>query len=882
MSQSPWLDNAEVVMRQGESPDPAPTKKSDDGFYSNRIKRGIATGVAQYADTPARIINLGVAGAGYLGNKLFGLNPPNLPFNANHYTEALQRVLGAGEAVEPANGTQALFGAVTEGAASGIGGGWPLGPTLNTAKTVPGAVAQYIAQQGVSGGLAGAGSEIGGQVGGTPGAILGGLVGGTVVPSSFLSGGGPVVGGVRAAVNATREMASNKATTDAATARISPIVDRMVNNQLRDAVAGTPNAAQNIDDALAVSSKIPGFKPSVAEMSGSEGASQMQTKYALTSPARMNSEIARVDANKQAIADYYKSIAPDADSPSSIRSSINQSLADSQKTAISGETSVASKLPQVDQLELGQRLTDLASKEKTAAKPAITAAYEKAFNESGAATTDVSPIVSAVEGVLGTSLSKIKPENSPQTVSAIRRIFGDQMTDASGRSIPPDLMALSEVGGKKDVTLRDLHDLRVAINQDIASAGRSLDPTASTRLFNLGKVLPQIDDAISKLPGSDAYRDANRKYSTEYAPRFKEGTNLQVFKDKSTNEPRILPDRFISEFLKPDSNAGVSRSLQFNNLFGQNPEAKSLALQGIMDVYRQKVVDPSTGVIKAQAHDDFMKNYGRTIATFESNGVPALSNLTKIGKEASAARAVTDKLAETAKSLKFDTVDDLLNAALKEPRVMANALSRMSAESRPQMARILMDRATEGGTASSIVKFLTDHEKTLKMVPGMDSQHKANLMDIAKAYEITERSPIKGGVQMGGPDLIKNATGVSTPTIQSQIRAWTGGRQAFATGALNVGIPMLYRLSQTRFSDIMEGALHNPETAKNLRDLLRANNNRQAEISAQGILDSMKDVSRLAWSARGPVIKHFVGPDKYPQNFARSGGAVAGELEEQQ
>jgi hypothetical protein len=884
MSQSPWLDNAESVSRVGESysGEVKPPKAETENFYVNRLKRGFASGAAALADTPARAFNLGVAGIGSIAG-MSGLTPPQLPFDSNHYTNAMQRVLGAPEAVEPNSRGQAIAGAMVEGVGSGIGGGIPLAGMLNTAKTIPGAVGQYVAQQGGLGALAGGGAEIGGQVGGQAGSVIGGVIGGTVLPSSFLRYGPGVVGAGRAAyetvkdMNAAKNMASAGA--NAAATRASPIVERMVNNQLRDAVAGTPNAAQNLDDALAIQSKIPNFKPSVAEMSGSQGAAQMQTKYAMTSPVRMNSEIARMEANRAAIDDYYQSVAPTAQNPSAIRSSVNQSLADAGKSAVAGEQTVASSLPVGNQFQLGSRLTELANEAKSAAKPAISAAYEKAFTESGGAQVSVAPVVAKVEDILGARLSQIKPETAPQTVQAIRRIFGDKTHEMTGRSVPPDLM--SEIGmAAKDASMRDLHDIRVAINQDMASAGRSLDPSAATRLYNLRQVMPEIDAAMAKLPGNDAYLAANQKYSTEYAPRFKEGTNLQLFKDKSTNEPRILPDRFVSEFFKPDASAGISRSLQFNTLFGANQEAKALANQGIMDTYRAKVVDPNTGVINQSNHAAFVRDYGRTLSNFDANGVPALANITRIGKDAASAAALTDKINQTSKTLKFDTVDDMVNSAIKEPRVMANALANMPPKARSQMARLVMDKAIEGGSAASISKFLIDHEKTLKMIPGMESKHKADLTDIAKAYEIMERAPLRGNVQTGGPDLIKNATGVSTPTIQSQIRAWTGGRQAFATGALNVGIPMLYKLSQTKFTDVMENALHNPETAKNLRDFLNAKSAGQAEFNARGIMESMKDIGRVAWSAKGPILKHFVGADRYHENFARTGGAIAADIQE--
>jgi hypothetical protein len=114
------------------------------------------------------------------------------------------------------------------------------------------------------------------------------------------------------------------------------------------------------------------------------------------------------------------------------------------------------------------------------------------------------------------------------------------------------------------------------------------------------------------------------------------------------------------------------------------------------------------------------------------------------------------------------------------------------------------------------------------------------------------------------------------------MKATTGGRQGLATAGFNLAAPMINRLTRTRFSDVMENALHNPETAKHLRDFLRSNTQQQAEQAAGGIMNTLKEVGGVVWSARGPLMKHFVGAERYPLNMARSGPAIAADLQEGQ
>ncbi|MEX5523363.1 hypothetical protein, partial [Bacillus cereus] len=94
---------------------------------------------------------------------------------------------------------------------------------------------------------------------------------------------------------------------------------------------------------------------------------------------------------------------------------------------------------------------------------------------------------------------------------------------------------------------------------------------------------------------------------------FKEGLAGDVFKNTAKNEDRILPDKFVSSFFSPDATAGVTKSSQFGKLFGNNDEAKGLAKTGILDIYRQKVVNPTTGIIDQTAHNNFLRDYGRTL-----------------------------------------------------------------------------------------------------------------------------------------------------------------------------------------------------------------------------------------------------------------------------
>ena len=178
-------------------------------------------------------------------------------------------------------------------------------------------------------------------------------------------------------------------------------------------------------------------------------------------------------------------------------------------------------------------------------------------------------------------------------------------------------------------TLQDLDDVRKAINADIAAASTSNAPMAPTTLRNLRQLHAAIDDAIGKSAAitDDAktlYADAVSKYRTEYAPRFKEGVNANLFKRTSLGEDKIRPEDIITRYFTPN---GESEARQFAQLFGNNPDALRIARTGIEDVYRKKVAQGN------MSHANFLKDYGRTIDIYDDAGMNLRQRFDIINKD---------------------------------------------------------------------------------------------------------------------------------------------------------------------------------------------------------------------------------------------------------
>ena len=858
-------------------------KKSQGNYYLNAAKEGAAEGLGMVADVIPRALSLPIAAGSYLASKAGLVDPAALPEVggfANFNTDALKRLLGV-EQIVPTSQGQELMGGVIRGAASLP---LPMGS---------GGILLQLLKGTLVGGAAGGGAVAGGQaaeamapdspIAKMVGQLAGGLTAGVVAPSA--GGIFGLISRADEAVSAAKNAAQNPALQSAA----KTVAERVVDRQVKDAVSGTPSAAENITEALRLQERIPGFNPSVAEMADSPGLSEIQRRYSLTSPQRLNEEVARDAANVAAVRGFYETQAGGKPQPSMLRSAVNQDLADEAVMVSKGAAKVAKRAVPADQVAIGNKAAELALAERKSARPAITAAYEKAFDASGDAKVDLAPVVAKVEEIMGTKLAQVKPEIAPQTVQAIRRLF-----DTSGGKTPEELAYLSSVMGGNiaegsqnaaKVSLRDIDDVRKAINADVASAARSMDPAAAMRMRNLSKVHEAIDEAVtvSNVPkaAKDLYATAIQKYRNEFVPRFKEGANMQMFKDTSLNEPRIIADKFTAAYFKPDSQGGVSRAMQFGQLFGKNQEAKALTRSGIMDLYRQKAVNPQTGEIDVAAHNRFIRDHGRTLNAYKAGGVDLVDELQGIGKQAAQYAQLGERLEATRKALKFDTTADLVDGAIKSPKVMGNVLTRIGSEQRDNLQRILMDKAWESGTGAGMQKFLTDNSNTLKMA--LTPKHLSDMTDVAKALAITERAPIRGTVASGGPDILKNATGVSMATVWSQYRAMTGGRQGPATAVFNLAAPVMTRLSQTNFNDVMQKALHDPQTAKQLRDFLMSSNAGQATMSANGLLSRIAQTAKMGagivWDYKGNAAKLLLGSENYGTNLGRAAVPIATQEE---
>lgn len=289
--------------------------------------------------------------------------------------------------------------------------------------------------------------------------------------------------------------------------------------------------------------------------------------------------------------------------------------------------------------EAGSALIDAAKAERLAVKKNIVEpAYKAAFDAAGDAKIDVSKVVSEAERILDRKLSEFATETAPDTVRKLRS-FVPKVPEAEAVPIgkagfktakPP-----TPPRATPEATLLQLDDVRKAINADITAASTSNAPMAATTLKNLRQLHSAIDDAVkaSETLPDDAktlYQGALDSYRTQYAPRFKEGINVNLFKQTGLKETKIKPEDVVSKYFQPK---GESEAKDFLRLFGKNPDALKIARTGIEDLYRREVTD-AAGRVTPESHASFMKKYAEPLKILDNAGMNITQRVGVVAKDA--------------------------------------------------------------------------------------------------------------------------------------------------------------------------------------------------------------------------------------------------------
>lgn len=323
--------------------------------------------------------------------------------------------------------------------------------------------------------------------------------------------------------------------------------------------------------------------------------------------------------------------------------------------------------------EVGSALIDAAKAEQNAIKTKVVKpAYDAAFEAAGDVKIDVSKVVNEAERILDRKLSSFATETAPDTVRKLRG-FVPSVPEAEavtvGKAGFKTARAPTPPPATPEATLLQLDDVRKAINADIAAASSSNAPMAATTLRNLKQLHAAIDDAVKSsaaLPeeAKTLYKGALDTYRTQYAPRFKEGINANLFKQTNLQETKIKPEDVVSKYFQPK---GESEAKDFLRLFDKNPDAMKIARTGIEDLYRREVTD-AAGRVTPESHAAFMKKYAEPLKILDDAGMNITQRVGVVAKDA-ARLAKIDELAKASGNKLGPALPAGVNALAVEQRI---------------------------------------------------------------------------------------------------------------------------------------------------------------------------------------------------------------------
>jgi hypothetical protein len=428
-----------------------------------------------------------------------------------------------------------------------------------------------------------------------------------------------------------------------------------------------------------------------------------------------------------------------------VRNQLLRRISEEQAVLTQQGVDLADILPNTGQREPGQALITRAGElEKGVRTNVINPAYADAYAKAGSTPIDIADAAAAAEKILGRKLSDFDPSTAPRTVQLLSEL-------APTTTVKGKFGITKTTGG--NVTLQQIDDIRKAINADIGEAmSASGAGTVDIRLRNLKQLNAVLDEAIAKSGLTDeaktAYTGAVSKFRDEFVPQFKTGIPADLRRTTWRNEPSILPDAVVQKFLGSERGAE-----QFTNLFkgggggsnlsmtlgtgvkGDVKAAQAMA-SGVLDLFRSKVIDKTTGAVNSAQADAFIKQYGDNLDVLQQAGVNIRGAINDVRNQAAKLEGKAGELGDLQGALKApENAAELVDAALKSPKLMGNTISRLDKAGRAAFGGELTNRVLDmvkAGKHEEALKFLTENADALRTGMGRKGAYD-DLVDMANS-----------------------------------------------------------------------------------------------------------------------------------------------------
>ena len=522
------------------------------------------------------------------------------------------------------------------------------------------------------------------------------------------------------------------------------------------------------DEYERVQARFPGFKASVGEITGNEPALALQARLESKNIPALEDRGARIRGNLMAtLAARGELIPQGTGGVKSVMRGVKDTLDD--------ELRVLGEKVKADEIRL-QALSDESSAFAMPVAEAGTVIKEASKEGYAKSKWVADQKYQAFRGAVG--------EDAPADVSGVTAKLAELQARFTFDK-QPQVLGLIPAQAADGMTVAQLDDLASAANRDISmlSAQRNPDRKAIAQLQAIKTEARNTIEMTMQQRGNtealDLYREANRYFGEEHAPKYLTGVNMEIRLRNAINEERVKPERVVDAYYKPN---GTTEAKRFNEQFADNGAAKESLARGVFDLYKREVIDKSGQVIDPKRHEAFMRKYAAANEQYpwiakrlEKNNVAA-----EVATRMEERRAMMGGIAESKLAQAVGTKDPeaFLQQTLSSKRELFNTITKLDPEDKKNLAIAVLNRGWDEGEKGStaIGKFLDDNDSLrllLRTAFGKEKadKHMDNLTLFAKGLAINERAPKTSPMAAISEDTMKGATGTSGTQIFAALRA---------------------------------------------------------------------------------------------------------------
>ena len=689
-----------------------------------------------------------------------------------------------------------------------------------------------------------------------------GFIGGSVVAAPVagaLTGVPPLVRFARSRITGIFD---KKAAAEAGRTQAERAITRFVSPESFEQL-GQP-VAPGLASPEAVSQNIQSFRPSLAQATGSQSLIATERKIGAEASGRVLddltgrgvSNVRAIDEKTRAFAD---GVAPDT-KPSSIvvdegRDRIlnlqNTLAGQERRLQDAQETLLRQSLPEVDRRVAGETIR---TRQREILQSKRDQASEMA-DQLGLQNTDITDdFIQFADDIEGFSRrlftdnarrpeALVKIEKVASAFKALRKGQNDLAELRSSGAADGEIKAAENVVKKAAAVARkltnqgpdevpkigvlDIKDLRERLVDDLIDSMSGLTPSRKAIRNNVilkEQVTKFFDDSLDAT--SEAAKRFREFYFKEVIEPFEQSGALKIRGKTGRGFFRTADEDVVGNFFKAGDVTGIR---QFNQIFAGDAEAEGALVGVVLDQLREAAfrVNPKTGVVELNkvAFARWLQAH-RTVLQEK----PALLNVVKDFTSAQNAlnarnvqltnRGVVIENSLLNKELTrisagVRTPEQVIDQALKSPRLMVQLKRNLSPDGVSALKRRVFNRATTGSTNDLLIH-LEENFSAIEALLG--KEHTDNIVMILSARVINERVPLPSGrgIKFSPLDIIETQLGQGLPQVGARLFALQSGRIGARFVALDFGLRLLRGRSLLTFDELMNEALFDPKVAKDL------------------------------------------------------------------